>query len=342
MIVRTSFLNSVARLDHGNRLNKLCLILAQYLCDKRKYEKHGTMFIASAVKETVCTNMLSDEDAKGDTALKFERFTQDIMRHYEVEKNMADPGLAGTYIKAKAALYARTGKLLSETYSSSPPPIATVAGLPSQFGAIEAKFIMKLRASLPELEIAKLPTPLQDAAAKNLAELEEEEEKKKKPEEKNGPTVQPIVLSRPVSWSDGEVEKTVDYEAEVLGFSVGGHVALKKKSKIGPEGRKGIIKAFSKIKSDLYADVEWDEVEDDDNFPSEARFVLSLVRMYCTGTHLDRQASPRPIRHRTYTSDAVRTYVRLLVRCTIRGSREAGEREGIRGGPQSEEGQNKP
>ena len=93
------------------------------------------------------------------------------------------------------------------------------------------------------------------------------------------------MLSRPVSWSDGEVEKTVDYEAEVLGFSVGGHVVLKKKSKIGPEGRKGIIKAFSKIKSDLYADVEWDEVEDDDNFPSEARFVLSLVRTYVLYRH---------------------------------------------------------
>ena len=41
IIIRISYLNTVARIDPAFRILKLCLILAQYLCDKKKYEKQG-------------------------------------------------------------------------------------------------------------------------------------------------------------------------------------------------------------------------------------------------------------------------------------------------------------
>ena len=104
-----------------------------------------------------------------------------------------------------------------------------------------------------------------------------EEFTKKKSGEHTGPVIKPIVLSAPVQWRDeGGVEKTTEYEAESRGFCVKGLVKLIKKCKVGPEGREGTIKAFSKVKSDIWADVEFEEIEGEDSLPSEAGFTSAL------------------------------------------------------------------
>ena len=281
IIIRISYLNTVARIDPAFRILKLCLILAQYLCDKKKYEKQGTVFIASAIKDGVVVNMLGKDEL--DTLLKFERFAADLLEHYATKTHMQDPGLAGTYMAAKAAFYARIGKLLAETYAAGPPVKAGVTAAITQFTKIEAKFVEQLRKKLTEQEATKLPDPMLENTKAALQELDDETCRKKAAAAQSSAAIKPMSLSSPVTWKeDGEVDKTVEYEAERLNFCVSGTVELTKKTKIGHVGRRGTIRAFSKIKEELWADVAFDEEDDDGDvgLPCEAGSVVSHERAY--------------------------------------------------------------
>jgi len=320
VIIRISYMNTVARIDPAFRILKLCLLLAQYLCDKRKYEKQGTVLIASAIKDGAVVNMLGKDEL--DTLLKFERFAADLLEHYAARTHMRDPGLAGTYMAAKSAFYARMGKLIADTYASGPPVTAGVTAAVAQFSKIEAKFVMQLRMKLTEQEATKLPEPMLEGTQRFLQDLEDENNKKKAAAADGRPgstsVIKPMLLSSPVAWTkDGEVDKTVEYEAERLNFSVSGTVELTKKTKIGPAGRRGTIRAFSKIKEELWADIEFEEDDDGDAglpcevgsvVPHERAYVRTYVRNYVVETtNLDRQVSPRPLH--TY----LRTYARKLL-----------------------------
>ena len=54
---------------------------------------------------------------------------------------------------------------------------------------------------------------------------------------------------------------------------------LTKKSELGEEGRQGTLKAFSKVKNDTWADVDWDECEED-KYPSEGRVKLDNLEPF--------------------------------------------------------------
>ena len=266
VIIRMSFLNAVAQLDPYFRKVKLCIIIAQYLCEKKGYEKHGKMLVASLIKEWTVVSLAKLSD---DALLPFERFMEDMLKHYEVDAQMQDPVLAGSYMSAKANLYARTGKLLAEKGGA----LAGGTAASAAFGIIEAKFIAHLHQKLTPTEVAKLPTPmLQGDTTKNLSAMLDAQKQKIGEE----PTIKPLVFSRPVQWAEnGEVDKTVEYQAESQQMPVGGGVALTKACKIGPKGRQGIVKAISLVRGELCADVEWDEYAD---YPTEARVKLEALQ----------------------------------------------------------------
>ena len=266
VIIRLSFVNAVAQINHLYRQVKLSLIVAQYLCDKKKYEKQGKMFIASLIPDKAVLVLAKLEEG---LLLPYEKFVDDMMSHYNIEKQMQDTSLVGTYMAAKANLYARVGKALYEHGSA----LAGGSAASANFGPIEAKFIAFLHEKLPSSEVSNLPSPMLKGEAEETLNSILESKRKQNVEEQ---TVKPIQLSRPVKWAEnGEVEKTVEYEAECKGFHAGGSVTLLKKSKIGPEGRHGILKALSRVKGCICADIEWDECED---FPSEAVVKLDALK----------------------------------------------------------------
>ena len=79
LIVRMSYLNEVARIPHIFRNVKLCLIVAQYLCERRRYTPAGPLkFIASFIHNKIVDSL---RELEQHVLMPYERFVADIKKH---------------------------------------------------------------------------------------------------------------------------------------------------------------------------------------------------------------------------------------------------------------------
>ena len=112
------------------------------------------------------------------------------MDHYDVDTHLKDSAVAGSYISAKANLYARVGKLLVEHASAD--ALAGVIAAGAEFSRIEAKFIELLHDKLSDSDIAKLPTPMLKGGTEKELEV--------MMEGKNGRKIRLVMANLPISF----------------------------------------------------------------------------------------------------------------------------------------------